>query len=166
MDKICRKCNIKKQEHYFYKHSQMKDGHLNICVECIKSNVRARYFLNHEESKKKERERNKRRLCNPLYKKYKKEYDLKNREQIKKTQKIWRKKNRMIVLEYHQRYIKNNRNKRIAHNKLNGAIRSGSIKAKKCFCGEKAHAHHPDYSKPLDVIWLCPKHHKEKHRKE
>lgn len=28
----------------------------------------------------------------------------------------------------------------------------------------KAHAHHCDYNKPLEVMWLCPKHHKAWHR--
>lgn len=27
------------------------------------------------------------------------------------------------------------------------------------FCGEDAEAHHEDYSKPLDVTWVCKKHH-------
>ena len=33
-------------------------------------------------------------------------------------------------------------------------------------CGaDDAEAHHADYAAPLDVIWLCPKHHAEQHRK-
>jgi hypothetical protein len=30
-------------------------------------------------------------------------------------------------------------------------------------CGEKAEAHHTDYDMLLDVIWLCPAHHKQAH---
>ena len=34
-------------------------------------------------------------------------------------------------------------------------------------CGEPetVHAHHDDYSQPIDVRWLCPKHHREWHSK-
>jgi hypothetical protein len=32
-------------------------------------------------------------------------------------------------------------------------------------CGDKAQAHHHDYSKPLEVEWLCQKHHGLEHRK-
>lgn len=32
-------------------------------------------------------------------------------------------------------------------------------------CGaDGVQAHHEDYSKPLDVRWLCPKHHAERHK--
>lgn len=46
------------------------------------------------------------------------------------------------------------------------AIKEGIITIKPCeVCGEKAQTHHPDYSQPLNVKWLCQKHHGEQHRK-
>lgn len=47
---------------------------------------------------------------------------------------------------------------------LNRAVMDGKISKQPCHCGEpKAQAHHDDYSKPLDVRWLCVKHHNEAH---
>jgi hypothetical protein len=34
-----------------------------------------------------------------------------------------------------------------------------------CKTNEKVEAHHDDYTKPLEVRWLCRKHHQEHHRK-
>src|SRR5437899_3319787 len=48
---------------------------------------------------------------------------------------------------------------------LYNAIRRGEVKKQPCWCGAKAEGHHHDYSKPLDVEWLCKKHHGESHRK-
>ena len=31
-------------------------------------------------------------------------------------------------------------------------------------CSHKPEAHHPDYSNPLGVVWLCPSHHKQAHQ--
>lgn len=47
------------------------------------------------------------------------------------------------------------------------AIASGSMIKRPCeICGEaKVDAHHDDYSKPLEVRWLCRKHHNELHAK-
>ena len=52
-----------------------------------------------------------------------------------------------------------------AQTAVNNAIRDGRLQAKSCqVCGcEITHAHHDDYSKPLDVRWLCPRHHNEWH---
>jgi len=45
-------------------------------------------------------------------------------------------------------------------------VKKGVIKKLVCAeCGDaKTVGHHPDYSKPLEVVWLCQKHHTETHR--
>jgi hypothetical protein len=45
------------------------------------------------------------------------------------------------------------------------AFKIGLLKREPCtYCGaEPADAHHPDYSKPLWVIWMCPFHHSRHH---
>ena len=57
--------------------------------------------------------------------------------------------------------------RRAAHVALGNAVRDGRvIPWPVCAipeCNDKPHGHHPDYSAPLDVVWLCPKHHKEAH---
>lgn len=58
--------------------------------------------------------------------------------------------------------------KRKARMIYRNALTRGEIVRKPCeVCGdEKTHGHHTDYSKPLQVNWLCRKHHYEKHRKQ
>ena len=60
-----------------------------------------------------------------------------------------------------KKHIKKYPERRDARNKLNNAKNGGAITQQPCVvCGDnKVHAHHPDYSKPLDVVWLCQKHH-------
>lgn len=41
------------------------------------------------------------------------------------------------------------------------AKRKGKLVPQDCSaCGAKAEAHHNDYDKPLEVVWLCRKHHR------
>lgn len=50
---------------------------------------------------------------------------------------------------------------------VRNAIRRGELVKGQCFCGAtRVQAHHHDYSKPLDVVWLCHQHHVELHVKE
>jgi diphthamide biosynthesis methyltransferase len=44
-------------------------------------------------------------------------------------------------------------------------VKRGIIEKKGCIiCGDLAEAHHEDYDKPLEIIWLCRKHHLEHHK--
>lgn len=49
---------------------------------------------------------------------------------------------------------------------MTSAIRRGKLKRKPCqVCGlKKVDGHHPDYSRPLFIMWLCRKHHAEWHK--
>ncbi len=52
-----------------------------------------------------------------------------------------------------------------ARGKLNHAITDKKIIRLSCeVCGMKAEAHHNNYDKPLEVKWLCFKHHREYHK--
>jgi hypothetical protein len=63
--------------------------------------------------------------------------------------------------------VKKHRDKANARAKMKHAIKRGRLVRLPCeVCGDaKSHGHHEDYAKPLDVVWLCQKHHMERHRK-
>lgn len=77
----------------------------------------------------------------------------------------WRKDNpersREIVSASNDRHPK----KRAARVAVGNALRSGRLVKQACeVCGSgRTHAHHDDYSQPLNVRWLCPTHHAEIH---
>jgi hypothetical protein len=50
--------------------------------------------------------------------------------------------------------------------KARNAVLSGIIRRQLCHCGARAEMHHPDYAKPLDVVWLCRVHHRELHKQQ
>lgn len=58
-----------------------------------------------------------------------------------------------------------NKTARKARQEVANAIRGGRLEPQPCFCcGKRAQAHHPDYSAPLAVVWLCTTHHAEVHK--
>ena len=48
---------------------------------------------------------------------------------------------------------------------INRAVKRGDLTREPCVeCGDPdTHGHHTDYSRPLDVVWLCPLHHGRTH---
>jgi hypothetical protein len=133
--KKCFKCLQEKPLFDFYKHSAMADGHLNKCKECAKKDV-----FNHRHGEGRERVLS---------------YDRERASQEKRLE---------AAKRIHQEWKNKYPHRRTAQNKVAAAIKQGKLKALPCFvCGEKAEAHHPDYDQPLDVVWLCPSHHKQAH---
>ena len=58
-----------------------------------------------------------------------------------------------------------NQMKLAAHTMVAAALKLGLLVAEPCRkCRRKrAEAHHEDYTRPLDVVWLCRRHHKGLH---
>jgi hypothetical protein len=148
-NKICKVCKTIKPIVDFYKHKQMLGGRLNICKKCHNLNAKINRLKNlerHREYDRKRRTSKKRILQKKSY--YQSE------------------KGKTLAAKFRKLYRKNNPDKTKAHWTVSNAIRSGKITKKPCHaCGKRqAHAHHDDYSRPLDVVWLCPKHHFERHK--
>ena len=149
--KICFKCQKEQSLDEFYIHPQMFDGHLNKCKTCTKidSEARRRRLEKEPEWALKERERQRVKQRNAA----------RNRKVTIPTQ-----ANRTESI---RTYRKKNPEKYAAHSAVNNALRDGRLHRHPCcICGNKAQAHHEDYSKPLEVIWFCPKHHGEHHYKK
>jgi hypothetical protein len=81
----------------------------------------------------------------------------------------WRKTEvgKAAMERYQERYRIEKPERLKARDAVNNAVKAGKLSKQPCaVCGSSAriHGHHEDYSKPLEVIWLCPVHHKERHR--
>lgn len=70
----------------------------------------------------------------------------------------WKRAHSRAVMASNRRYPERCR----ARLRLFYAVSTGKLHRAPCFCGEtKVEGHHPDYSEPLKVEWLCNKHHRE-----
>jgi hypothetical protein len=151
--KICRCCGIEQDLHSgFYIHARMADGYLNKCKECVKNRVKVHRKENDHVR---------------AYDRFRYYNDPKRNESNKLNSKLRYLKNPEKVIATNKRWILRNPEKRAAHIAVGNAVRDGKLIRQPCVvCGElKVHAHHTDYSKKLDVIWLCKDHHMKEHRK-
>jgi len=66
-----------------------------------------------------------------------------------------------------RQYAFNNREAYNAQRVLGHAVKVGKIARQPCeVCGNpRTDGHHDDYSRPLDVRWMCRMHHRELHTK-
>lgn len=89
------------------------------------------------------------------------------REYDRNYQRLKRQKYPEAKAEENRLWRLKNKEKIKAHSTLTYALKKGKIIREPCeVCNEeKSHAHHTNYSEPLNVKWLCSIHHKLEHVK-
>lgn len=138
IQKECYSCKMYKPLTEFYVNRSMKDGHLNICKVCRKKQVQERYYKSENRNKLKAYE--------------KKRFQTEERK--------------LKALEYQRKHRQEtNPEKYIARNAVNNAVRDGKLIKEPCeVCKDpNSQGHHTDYNKPLEVTWLCFRHHRKAH---
>lgn len=143
--KTCRSCLAAKPIDEFYAHAQMSDGHINQCKNCVRERVRAHRSANLEKIREYDRQRNRTDKGRAGARHYSKTVNGKAAKLC--SLQAWRKRNRL---------------KTRAYNSVQEALSRGRLTRKPCeACGaDKSQAHHDDYSKRLEVRWLCCVHHR------
>ena len=136
--KRCFKCGDEKPFAEFYRHPKMADGYLGKCKICTREDVAKNYRA---------------RITHYV------EYE-RNRAQSPQRKEM--------ALEYQRRRRHRDPIKNAARRATYNAIRDGRLIRKPCeSCGDaNVEAHHDDYTRPLDVRWLCRRHHLAVHGKE
>ena len=151
--KKCTKCGIEKEESEFYKSQTGHNGLSSHCKIC--DNIHCHnWYLNNKDH----------------HRKYCKEYEIKNYDKIRKHKKEYVKNHPELRKLKYQRYKKLHSHKLLARALIANYIKKGKlIRPDNCsYCRIKCipHGHHSDYSKKLEVIWLCNLCHKNLHLKE
>lgn len=133
--KKCFKCQTVKPLTEFYKHSGMADGHLNKCKECNKKDAGEHRSNNLEKIR---------------------EYDRKRGKLPERIQKS---------VEITRAWRAADKRRMAAHNAVARAIKKGLLVPQLCnkCSNEVTVAHHEDYDKSLEVVWLCQACHKQRH---
>lgn len=148
----CRVCGDQKKASDFYPAQLRKCGTVGECSECTRRRV------------KDNRERRA---------EYYREYDAERYQKDPRVRQRHRKyqstdRGKASMRRSRGRWLSENQDKRHAHVSLGNAVRSGKVvKPKSCEnCGAtgRIEGHHYDYSKPLDVKWLCRSCHVAIHR--
>ncbi len=150
-EKQCFKCSRILPLEHFYVHSKMADGHLGKCKDCTKRDTEERRVKKTATDLEwVEKEVIRHRAKQDKYRKLDMAWELSPEEK------------RVSIQLYRKRFPEKHK----AHNLVHKAIKKGELIrgcCEVCQSTEDIEAHHEDYSKPLEVRWLCDKHHKERH---
>ncbi|MDB4567453.1 hypothetical protein N9104_01695 [Pseudomonadales bacterium] len=137
--KVCKRCGESLCISSFSRDATQKDGLFYYCKDCNRKRAR--------------------------------EYYHRNKLKMNEKHKVWRKDNMDIVRESARKYrmrkmlTPSGRKELKARDTFQYQVRIGNIERESCVvCGDdKSVGHHEDYRLPLEVIWLCEQHHKDRH---
>lgn len=169
MKKTCTKCGEEKEMTDFLIRvfDSGNIGTRGVCNECRKKGQHDNYLKNAEVMAVKSREyySNNKLKCKERNKKYYKEHPGMHAQSNRK----YYQKNKDNLLAITK--LKNTTNQSAYHARIASyhAIERGILKRQPCeTCGTiiDIQGHHDDYLKPLEIRWLCRKHHQELHLKK
>jgi DNA polymerase III delta prime subunit len=167
--KECIVCGEKKPLYQFptYKTRKGDTAYLNRCKGCSSLYKKKHYQQNKDSyllRSKSQREKNP-----ESYKEYMKQYYKEHSKELGVKSKEYADNHRKEINAYHSihRKLPENRIKEDARKMVQLALQFGILIrpevcehcGKECFC----EAHHRDYTKPLDVDWLCKQCHENEH---
>lgn len=140
----CKHCLMEKPAEGFYQSNKTK------CKECIKTAVKENRQANLERIRAYDRMRG----SQP--------HRVAARAEYRKTA-AYAESHEAAVLRWAAKHPE----RRKASHIVGNAVRDGRLipwpVCAEPSCSGKPQGHHADYSRPLDVVWLCPKHHKQAH---
>lgn len=92
-----------------------------------------------------------------------------NRKEAREADKRWRRSPEGLA--WSRARYKRDKIKVAARRAVTNAVRDGRLEKGKCErlgpdCKGRVEGHHEDYSRPLEVRWLCGHHHREVEREE
>ena len=174
--KTCTHCGETKEESAFYRNAATKDGLAWDCRDCRRAYVRAYRKVNPKKRREYERRyrvRHPEKVRQSSYKYYRKNrVEVRRRReerQLTATQGTSSQdksdKEQQKAREYGARYRAKHPEKLKACNAANRALAAGCLLREPCeMCDDpRSVMHHPDYTKPLQVKWLCRKCHRQVH---
>lgn len=166
---VCRPCEKKRSREYTRKNKEYLKSKREKNKDKINRRKRELYRDNLEHHRELNRMASKRFRKNSPEKRRTSEEKWRSKNPKKRRQyaRNYYYKNKDKCRKYHQKYHEINPEKRPAQMLIHYSLKTGVIKKPKFCekCGEDKvlQGHHMDYSKPLDVLWLCPSCHKAVH---
>lgn len=137
--------------------------------EILREKAKIEYQLNWEDKRKRANELYNERKNLIALQRAAKNREQEHREKNRIRQAEYRKNNKTKLGSIVSGWKKRNPHKAAAHTLVLWACRTGIIKksqtCEECGAHVKTQGHHEDYSKPLQVVWLCKPCHSIKHRK-